>query len=129
MIKGFHVLLSSADPKADREFLRDTLALTYVDSHDGWLICALPPAELGVHPRETEGEHTLFLMCDDVETTTADLESTGARFIGGVSDDEGVGRFATLSLPGGGTMGPYEPTHATPLPGWPTSRPAETRFD
>lgn len=64
----------------------------------------------------------MFLMCDELDATMAELEQRGARFVGGVSDDEGVGRFTTLQLPGGGTLGLYEPTHATPLPGHPTSQ-------
>jgi catechol 2,3-dioxygenase-like lactoylglutathione lyase family enzyme len=124
MIKGIHVLVYSDDPEADRAFLRDVLDLPYVDAHDGWLIFALPPAELGVHPMETDWRQSVFLMCEDLAATMAVLEARGAEFAGEVSDDEGVGRFASLRLPGGGTLGLYEPAHATPLPGWPTSQPA-----
>jgi hypothetical protein len=89
---------------------------------DGWLIFALPPAELGVHPIDTEHQHSMFLMCEELETTLTDLEARGARRVGDISEDEGVGRFAQLGLPGGGTIGLYQPSHATPLEGWPTSR-------
>lgn len=139
MITAIHYLLYSADPTADRQFLRDVIGLPYVDAHDGWLIFALPPAELGVHPIEpaTAGrrppvtdswspQHAAFLMCDDLEATMGELEGKGAVFVGAVSEDEGVGRFATIALPGGGRLGLYQPWHASPLPGLATSEPPRT---
>ncbi len=33
-----------------RVVFRDLLGFDHVDAGDGWLIFALPPAELGVHP-------------------------------------------------------------------------------
>jgi predicted enzyme related to lactoylglutathione lyase len=128
-IKGIHHLLYSEDPEADRAFLRDVVGLAHVDAHDGWLIFALPPAELGVHPIETDHPQSMFLMADDLEAAMAELEARGAEFVGEATDDGGVGRFATVRLPGGGTMGLYEPSHATPLPGWPTSAPPRTGDD
>jgi predicted enzyme related to lactoylglutathione lyase len=123
MIKGIHFLLYSSDPEVDREFLRDVLGFPHVDAHDGWLIFALPPAELGVHPAESDWQQSIFLMCEDLAAAMAGLEAKGAELVGDVTDDEGVGRFATLRLPAGGTVGLYEPAHATPLTGWPTSEP------
>ena len=52
MITGAHAILYSTDAEADRAFLRDVLDLPFVDAGHGWLIFALPPAELGVHPAE-----------------------------------------------------------------------------
>jgi hypothetical protein len=43
--------------------------LDSVDAGDGWLIFALPPAELAVHPAEEGGRHELYLMCDDLDAT------------------------------------------------------------
>jgi hypothetical protein len=45
-ITGVHAILYSHDPPADRAFLKDVLGLASVDAGDGWLIFALPPAEL-----------------------------------------------------------------------------------
>ena len=50
MIFGAHFLLYSTQPEADRAFFRDVLGCRFVDVGGGWLIFALPPAELAVHP-------------------------------------------------------------------------------
>jgi catechol 2,3-dioxygenase-like lactoylglutathione lyase family enzyme len=118
MINGAHVLLYSPDAAATRDFIRDVLGFAHVDSGDGWLIFALPPGELGVHPAaKADGEfrttHELYLMCDDIEATTADLEAKGVEFTGPVSD-EGFGLMTAIRLPGGGELGLYEPRHPTP---------------
>lgn len=120
--RGFHLLLYSEDPAADRAFLRDVVGLPAIDTGGGWLIFALPPSELGVHPMETEHRHGAFLMCEDLGDALSELTGRGARTVGEVTHDEGVGRFATIVLPGGGTLGIYQPEHPTPLPGWPTTQ-------
>ena len=66
MITGAHAILYSTDAEADREFLRDVLELPFVDAGHGWLIFALPPAELAVHPAQSSGAQELYLTCDDV---------------------------------------------------------------
>ena len=112
MIRGAHVILYSADAEADRAFLRDVLGLASVDSGGGWLIFQLPPAEVAVHPAETSGATELYLVCDDVEATVADLTGRGVDIEGPISD-EGWGRLVTIRLPGGGRLGIYEARHAT----------------
>ena len=112
MIRGAHVILYSADAEADRAFLRDVLGLASVDSGGGWLIFQLPPAEVAVHPAETSGATELYLVCDDVEATVADLTGRGVAVEGEISD-QGWGRLATIRLPGGGRLGIYEARHAT----------------
>jgi hypothetical protein len=57
MITGVHLLLYSQDAEADRAFLRDRLEFPSVDAGGGWLIFALPPAELGIHPGELAQGH------------------------------------------------------------------------
>ena len=69
MINGVHALLYAEDAEQARAFFRDVLGLPSVDAGDGWLIFALPPAELGIHPAEDDNYHELFLMCDDVKAT------------------------------------------------------------
>jgi catechol 2,3-dioxygenase-like lactoylglutathione lyase family enzyme len=112
MIRGSHVILYSADAEADRAFLRDVLGLASVDSGGGWLIFQLPPAEVAVHPADTSGATELYLVCDDVEATVADLTGRGVVIEGPISD-QGWGRLVTITLPGGGRLGIYEPRHAT----------------
>lgn len=109
MITGAHVILYSSDADADRAFLRDLLGTTAVDAGGGWLILALPPAEVAVHPADGAVRHELYLLCDDIEATHTELAARGA-VEGGISD-QGWGRLITLRLPGGGTLGVYEPRH------------------
>ncbi|MEA2242593.1 MAG: hypothetical protein QOD24_2149, partial [Solirubrobacteraceae bacterium] len=55
----------------------------------------------------------LYLMCDDVEATVAELERKGVEFTRPVSD-EGWGLVTAMRVPGGGELGLYEPRHPTP---------------
>jgi hypothetical protein len=113
MINGAHAIVFSEDAEADRAFLRDVLGFSWVDAGDGWLIFALPPAELAVHPTVAGDHHELYLMCDDVKATVAELEAKGAELSGPVSD-EGFGLVTGIRLPGGGRLGLYEPRHPSP---------------
>jgi hypothetical protein len=65
-ITGAHVLLYSPEAEALRTTLRDALGWEHVDAGDGWLIFALPPAEIAVHPADKGGQVELYLLCDDV---------------------------------------------------------------
>jgi hypothetical protein len=112
VIRGAHVILYSSDADADRTVLRDLLGLPHVDAGDGWLIMQLPPGEVAVHPAETSGAAELYLVCDDVEATAAELADRGVPVEGGVSD-QGWGRLTTIRLPGGGRVGLYEARHPT----------------
>ena len=91
------------------------LFIESVDAGSGWLIFALPPAEVAVHPAERGGRHELYLMCDDIEATTAELAGKGIELARPVSD-EGWGLVTALRLPGGAELGLYEPRHPTALP-------------
>jgi catechol 2,3-dioxygenase-like lactoylglutathione lyase family enzyme len=112
VILGAHAILYSSDADADRAFLADVLGLTHVDAGGGWLIFRLPPAEVAVHPADTSGAVELYLVCDDVEATVADLTARGVQFESPVSD-QGWGRLTTIRLPGGGRLGLYEARHPT----------------
>ncbi|MGH9273462.1 MAG: hypothetical protein ACRDZU_02350 [Acidimicrobiales bacterium] len=46
MINGAHMILYSSDAAADRAFLDDLFGLGSVDAGGGWMILALPPAEV-----------------------------------------------------------------------------------
>ena len=114
MITGIHALLYSKDPEGTRSFFRDVLELRSVDAGGGWLIFALPPAELGIHPAEDEAGPKLYLMCDDVERTTAELRAKGVEITREISD-QGWGRVTAVGIPGGIELGLYEARHATAL--------------
>lgn len=113
-ITGAHAIIFSRHSDQLREFFRDVIGFRSVDAGDGWLIFALPPAELAVHPAHGRASHELFLMCDNIERTVARLRTKGASFKGKIQD-AGWGRLATLKLPDGAAMGLYEPRHASPL--------------
>src|SRR3954454_17269459 len=103
MIIGTHVIVFADDAEAARSFFADVLGLRSVDAGGGWLIFALPAAELACHPTapEDSGRHELFLMCDDVDATVADLEAAGVEFTTPISD-EAFGRMTRMRVPGGG---------------------------
>jgi hypothetical protein len=118
-IVGAHALLYTSEPDAVRAIFRDVFGFPFVDSGGGWLIFALPPAELGIHPAEgptSEGgtRHQLTLMCDDLAATIADLIERGIE-IRGEPEDQGFGIVTTIVLPGGGDVMLYEPRHPTAI--------------
>lgn len=112
MITGAHIMIFSRDPQSDREFLRDVLELPCIDSGGGWLIFKLPPAELGVHGGEKNDVHELYLMCDDVDATVAELRRKGVE-CDAIGQRE-WGRVTSVPLPGGGKLGLYEARHQRP---------------
>jgi predicted enzyme related to lactoylglutathione lyase len=114
MITGAHAIVFSRDAEADRAFFRDVLGWRSADAGDGWLIFALPPAEVAVHPTDSAEHHELYLMCDDVAATMSELQARGVEFTQPVSD-RGFGLMTAIRLPGGGELGLYEPRHPTPL--------------
>jgi len=114
-IIGVHAILHTNDAVADRAFFADVLRLASVDAGEGWLIFALPPAELAAHPASADGGgYELYLMCDDIEATVRELTAKGVQFDGGVTEQR-WGLITTMQLPGGGRLGLYEPRHASPL--------------
>jgi len=113
MIIGVHALIYSKEPEQVRAFLKDVLEFKPIDIGHGWLIFALPPAELAVHPGEGPGRHELYLMCDDVKALIKKLESKGYKTRG--IQDAGWGLRTSVTLPGGDQLGIYEPRHASPI--------------
>jgi catechol 2,3-dioxygenase-like lactoylglutathione lyase family enzyme len=113
-IKGAHVLLYTPEAEQLRATLRDVFGWRHVDAGDGWLIFALPPAEVGVHPADDSTHHELSLICDDIEATVAELRSKGIEFRGGPKD-MGFGIGLTMLLPGGVEVLLYEPRHPTAI--------------
>jgi catechol 2,3-dioxygenase-like lactoylglutathione lyase family enzyme len=114
VIFGAHVILHTQDAEADRAFLGDVLGDEGVDAGGGWLIFALPPAEIAAHPADTGGRYELYLMCDDIHATMRDLRGKGVEFARELSDER-WGLLTAIRLPGGGELGLYEPRHPSPL--------------
>jgi catechol 2,3-dioxygenase-like lactoylglutathione lyase family enzyme len=113
MIDAVHSILFARDAEAARAFLGDVLGLPSVDAGGGWLIFALPPAELAVHPTDGEPSHELYLMTSDLEATLAELREKGVT-IAREPSDEGWGVLASVDVPGFGPLGVYEPRHPVP---------------
>ena len=113
MITAALAIVYSQDADGVREFFRDVLELPSVDAGQGWLIFALPPAEVASHPTDRAGFHELFLMCDDIHATVSELEGKGAEFSRPVSEER-WGSVTAIRLPGGGELGLYEPKHPSP---------------
>jgi catechol 2,3-dioxygenase-like lactoylglutathione lyase family enzyme len=110
MITGLHTIIYSDQPEEARAFIRDLLGFRATDAGGGWLLYAMPPAELAVHPAEEGGTHELHLMCDDLDPTMAELRAKGVEFTRPVSE-QSWGRSTALKIPGGGEIGLYEPRH------------------
>jgi hypothetical protein len=123
VITGAHVLIYSADPDADRAFFRDVLQFPSVEMGQGWLIFALPAAEVAVHPLGTNdgqrhaGHHllgaVLYLMCDDLAEVVGSLHARNVRCTEVTTEPWGI--KTTIRLPSGGELGLYQPTHPTAL--------------
>ena len=113
MIHGAHVIIYSKNAEADRAFFRDILGYPFADAGHGWLIFALPPAEVAVHPSGDNDVHELYLMCGDVHALVAEMTAKGIAC--SAIHEERWGSITRLTLPGGGQIGVYEPKHASPL--------------
>ena len=108
-IVGMHALLYSKKADETRAFLRDVLGFPAVDIGRGWLIFTAPPTEIAVHPAEGEEFHELYLMCDDIDATRAELEKKGVATT--AVHEERWGRVTQVTLPSGDQLGLYEPKH------------------
>ena len=113
MIFGAHVIVYSKDATADRAFFQNVLGLSSVDAGHGWLIFALPPAEMAVHPAEEDAWNELYFMCDDLKAEMRALAGRGVRC--SEMEEARWGSVTRVRLPGGGEVGLYEPKHPSPL--------------
>jgi catechol 2,3-dioxygenase-like lactoylglutathione lyase family enzyme len=113
MITGLHAIVFSPEADKVRAFFADVLGFSSVDAGGGWLIFAMPPAELAVHPAG-EGRHELYLMCDDIHEALAGLRAKGVEVAQEVSD-QGWGLLAAIRLPDGTQFPIYQPRHPSPL--------------
>ncbi len=113
MITGAHAIIYTRDADGVRALFRDVLELPSIDAGGGWPIFALPPAEVATHPAGGAGRHELYLMCDDIHATVADLEAKGVEFTRPIAEER-WGSVTAIALPGGGELGLYEPKHPSP---------------
>ena len=108
MVFGAHLILYSNDADADRAFLGEMFGFESVDAGGGWLIFALPPAEVAVHPAETPSAE-LYLLSDDL---AADMRSLADRgVVCSEVEEPRWGSVTKVPLPGGGVIGLYQPRH------------------
>lgn len=114
MINGIHALIYTKDADGVRAFFRDVLKWPSVNAGHGWLIFALPPAELDIHPTDGNGHHELYLMCEDIQATVTELQDKGIELTRPITD-AGFGLTTAIRIPGGGELGLYEPKHPTAL--------------
>lgn len=112
MLTGAHMVLYSSNVEADRAFFGEVLKLPSVDAGGGFLIYAVPPAELAVHEGDTNGRHELYLMCADVAAFVAEMKKRDIACT--AVEDEGWGLLTQVTLPGGGKLGVYQPRHPRP---------------
>jgi len=112
-IIGTHGLIYTSEPEALRAVFRDVFGFDNVDAHDGWLIFALPPAELGIHPADAPS-HELTFMCDDITTTMDEMRAKGITFKG-EPENQGFGIVAMMVLPGDVEVMLYQPRDATAI--------------
>jgi hypothetical protein len=123
VITGAHAIIYSVKPDADRAFMRDILGLPSVDTGGGWLIFGLPPSEVAVHPAEENGRHELYFLVADVAAFIARMKRR--KITCSALHTERWGLITNVTLPGGGTVGVYQPLHARP-PAAPSPRASTT---
>jgi hypothetical protein len=109
MLTGAHIVVYSKDPDADRTFFKEKLGLHSVDAGHGWLIFAVPAAEVAFHPHDQNNNHEMFFICDDLHAEVAALKSKGVQ-LGEISEQR-WGTLTTISLPSGASIGLYQPKH------------------
>jgi hypothetical protein len=109
MIHGAHAIIFSKDADADRAFFKKVLKFSSVDAGGGWSIFALPPSEIAFHPSD-EDMHQIYLMCDDVRAFIQAMKKRKVKC--SAIQEERWGSITNVTLPGGGTLGVYQPKHA-----------------
>jgi catechol 2,3-dioxygenase-like lactoylglutathione lyase family enzyme len=114
-IIGMHALIYSKKDEATRAFFRDILGFPAVDAGRGWLIFSAPPTELAIHPAEDREFHELYLMCDNIDATVAELNGKGVST--SAIQEQPWGRVSQITLPSGDELGIYEPRHPTAIGG------------
>jgi predicted enzyme related to lactoylglutathione lyase len=109
-----HAIMYSKKAEETRRFFADVLGFPSVDAGRGWLIFAAPPSEVAVHPAEADEHHELYLMCDDIDATVAELAAKGV--VTRPIADRPWGKLTQIVLPSGEEFGLYQPSHPTAIP-------------
>jgi hypothetical protein len=115
LLNGAHIVIYSKDPEADRAFFQQTLHFPSIDAGHGWLIFALPAAELAFHGHTEIDKHEMYFTCANLKAYLASLQKKGIQ-PGEISEDR-WGTRTTIPLPGGGKIGLYEPKHPVTFSG------------
>ena len=125
LLFGCQALVAQSDERtatdADRAFFRDILNFRSVDLGHNWLIFALPPTEMAVHPGDFAQRHTdhrvlgsvLYLMCDDLQDFVQFLAGKNVSCTEIEKAEWGI--KTTIRLPSGGEIGLYQPKHQTAI--------------
>jgi hypothetical protein len=113
MITGAHSIIYSKKPEVDRKFFEEILKFPKVDIGHGWLIFALPPSEIAIHPSSKNGQHEFYLMCDDVNSFIKEMKTKKIKC--SKIDKQPWGSLTYITLPGGGELGVYEAKHPSPI--------------
>ena len=95
-------------------FFQNVLKFPYVDVNQGWLIFKLPPAEIAVHPSDENDLHEFYLMTDDLDLEIGGMDGEALGDRCDAVTHQGCGRLTRIQLPGGGTLGLYQPRHQRP---------------
>ncbi|HVK39487.1 MAG TPA: VOC family protein [Candidatus Kapabacteria bacterium] len=118
MIKGVHTMFYTSKAEELRAFLRDKLGFPAVDVGEGWLIFALPEADMGCHPSDAagingapSGTHAISFYCDDIHTTMAELKEKGVEFTREV-ENFGYGLVTAFKVPGDFEVELYQPLYS-----------------
>ncbi len=109
MLTGAHIIIYSKNPEADRSFFKDILGFPHVDAGRGWLLFAMPAAEVAFHPQSENNKHEMYFTCDNLKEQIASWQKKGIAV--GEIHEERWGTITTISLPGGGSIGLYQPKH------------------
>ena len=112
MIIGTHSIIYSRNATADRAFLAHVLELSGVDIGDGWVIFALPPSEVAVHPATTNNRHELYFLCEDIESFVDRMR--GLQVPVTKVQQQSWGYLTSVRMPGGGRIRVYQPLHKRP---------------
>ena len=117
MIRGVHTMFYSSQAEELRGFIRDKLGFPARDVGDGWLIFALPEADMGCHPTSNapgeppSGTHAVSFYCDDVRQTVSELRERGVEFVDDIAD-MGYGLVTHFKAPGGLVLQLYQPMYS-----------------
>ncbi|WP_263416052.1 VOC family protein [Terriglobus albidus] len=109
MISAAHIVVHTKNAEADRAFFRDVLGFESVDAGHGWLIFALPPGEAAFHPSDENGAHELYFICEDLKSEMASLAKRDVKC--SEVQEARWGSITRIWLPGGGSVGLYQPKH------------------